>query len=186
VDNQNSGAGPADLGDVCDLRDAPESWRELAVLIPLLTPGFRRSVEQQGREAGFRVFPSHADPTAIIASTATLSEGVLINAAVAIGAKTTLGPFAIVNRSASIGHDAAIDAYATLGPGCILCGSTSIGRGAFIGAGAIINPETRVGANAIVGAGAVVVRDVEDHCLAVGNPARVVETGIAGYRDVSA
>jgi sugar O-acyltransferase (sialic acid O-acetyltransferase NeuD family) len=185
LDNQSQGVGPADLGEVRNIGDAPPDWFDLPVLIPLLTPGYRKRVAAQAREFGFRNFPPHADPTAVIASTATLAEGVLVNAASAIGAKSRLEPFAIVNRSASIGHDAKIEAYATLGPGCILCGSTVIGRGAFIGAGAIVNPEVTVGANCIIGAGAVVVRDVGDNCVAVGNPAKVIKTGIAGYRDVS-
>jgi sugar O-acyltransferase (sialic acid O-acetyltransferase NeuD family) len=185
IDNQNKGEGPRDLGPVRNLNETPSDWFGLPVLIPLLTPGFRKAIHGQAIEAGFATFPAHADPTAIIASSARLAEGVLINAATTIGAKSQLGPFVILNRSASVGHDAVIDAYATLGPGCILCGSTRIGRGAFIGAGAIINPNTRVGANCIVGAGAVVVRDLDDNCVAVGNPARVIKTGVAGYHDVS-
>jgi sugar O-acyltransferase (sialic acid O-acetyltransferase NeuD family) len=186
LDNQNGGAGPSDLGEVRNLAAAEPAWLGLPLFIPLLTPGYRKTIAAQARDAGFREFPALADPTAIIATTAYLAAGVLINAAVTIGAKSRMAEFAIVNRSASIGHDAFIDAYATLGPGCILCGSTVIGRGAFIGAGAIINPEVKIGANCIIGAGAVVVRDVEDNCVAVGNPAKVIKTGIAGYHDVSA
>jgi sugar O-acyltransferase (sialic acid O-acetyltransferase NeuD family) len=185
VDNRDKGDGPHDLGPVCNLNEAPRDWLGLPVLIPLLTPGFKKAIHAQAIEAGFAAFPAHTDPTAIIASSAQLAEGVLINAAATVGAKSRLGPFVIMNRGASVGHDAVIEPYATLGPGCILCGSTQIGRGAFIGAGAIINPKTRVGANCIVGAGAVVVRDLDDNCVAVGNPARVIKTGVAGYHDVS-
>jgi sugar O-acyltransferase (sialic acid O-acetyltransferase NeuD family) len=185
IDNQNKGEGPRDLGPVCNLNETPGDWLGLPVLIPMLTPGFKKAIHAQAIEAGFAAFPAHVDPTAIIASSAQLAEGVLINAAATIGAKSQLGPFVILNRSASIGHDAVVESFATLGPGCILCGSTRIGRGAFIGAGAVITPKTRVGANCIVGAGAVVVRDLDDNCVAVGNPARIIKTGVAGYHDVS-
>lgn len=50
---------------------------------------------------------------------------------------------------------------------------TRIGYGASIGAGAIILP-VHVGQFAMVGAGAVVTKDVPDHALVIGNPARVV------------
>lgn len=44
--------------------------------------------------------------------------------------------------------------------------------GASIGAGAVVVAGTEIGRYATVGAGAVVTRDVPDHALVVGNPAR--------------
>ena len=49
-----------------------------------------------------------------------------------------------------------------------------IGPGAFLGVGAIVLPGVTVGENGYVGAGAVVTRDVPDHSVVVGNPARVI------------
>ena len=46
--------------------------------------------------------------------------------------------------------------------------------GASIGAGAIVLPDVTIGRFAMVGAGAVVTRDVPDHGLVVGVPARLV------------
>jgi UDP-2-acetamido-3-amino-2,3-dideoxy-glucuronate N-acetyltransferase len=54
------------------------------------------------------------------------------------------------------------------------CATTELGRGASIGAGAVVLPGVRVGEQAMVGAGAVVTRDVPDHTIVVGNPARVL------------
>lgn len=47
-----------------------------------------------------------------------------------------------------------------------------IRRGASVGAGAVILPGVSVGEFAVVGAGAVVTRDVANHTLVFGNPAR--------------
>jgi acetyltransferase EpsM len=49
-----------------------------------------------------------------------------------------------------------------------------VGEGTHIGAGAVVIPKVRIGRWCRVGAGAVVVRDLPDHCTAVGNPARVL------------
>lgn len=46
--------------------------------------------------------------------------------------------------------------------------------GASIGAGSVILPNVTIGQFSLVGAGAVVTRDVPDHGLVVGNPARLV------------
>lgn len=51
---------------------------------------------------------------------------------------------------------------------------TVVKRGATIGANATILPGVIVGEKAMVGAGAVVTKDVPDHALVVGNPARIV------------
>jgi acetyltransferase-like isoleucine patch superfamily enzyme len=49
-----------------------------------------------------------------------------------------------------------------------------IGDGAWLGAACIVLDGVRIGKGAIIGAGAVVNRDVPDHCIAVGSPAKVV------------
>lgn len=53
-------------------------------------------------------------------------------------------------------------------------GSILIKYGASIGAGSLILPNVIIGRFALVGAGAVVTRNVADHALVVGNPARLV------------
>lgn len=59
-------------------------------------------------------------------------------------------------------------------------GRTHIRRGAALGAGSIIVTGVTVGCWALVGAGAVVSRDVPDHAIVVGNPARVIGFVSAG------
>jgi acetyltransferase-like isoleucine patch superfamily enzyme len=53
-------------------------------------------------------------------------------------------------------------------------GKTHIQYGAAIGAGAVIVTGVMIGRWAMVGSGAVVTKDVPDHALVVGNPARVI------------
>ncbi len=53
---------------------------------------------------------------------------------------------------------------------------TLVKRRAAIGTGAIILPGVTIGSGAVVGAGAVVTRDVPDHTVVAGNPARVFRT----------
>ncbi len=52
--------------------------------------------------------------------------------------------------------------------------SWRIKQGASIGAGAIILPDINIGRYALIGAGSVVTKDIPDHALAFGNPARVM------------
>jgi UDP-2-acetamido-3-amino-2,3-dideoxy-glucuronate N-acetyltransferase len=54
------------------------------------------------------------------------------------------------------------------------CLSTVVRRRASIGSNATILPGLQIGVGAIIGAGAIVTRDVPDHAIVAGNPARVM------------
>jgi UDP-2-acetamido-3-amino-2,3-dideoxy-glucuronate N-acetyltransferase len=54
-----------------------------------------------------------------------------------------------------------------------ICGKTLIRRGAAIGASSVIVTGITIGRWAMVGSGSTVTKDVPDHALVFGNPARV-------------
>jgi acetyltransferase-like isoleucine patch superfamily enzyme len=55
---------------------------------------------------------------------------------------------------------------------------TRIGKYCYIGARSIIMPGVTIGDHCIVGTASVVMKDVPSNSLVVGNPARVMETGL--------
>ena len=182
VDNLPDGAsGNAQPSAPLRLDQLSDMHFNLSVVIPLTTPGYRHIAAGQARSLGFGDFPSLIDPTSVIARSAIIGEGCVVNAMSILGASTRLGRFVLINRSASVGHDVEIADYATLGPGCVVSGSVTIGRGAYISAGATLAPKVRIGANAVVGAGAVVLRDVPERAVVLGNPARVASGHTGGY-----
>lgn len=99
---------------------------------------------------------------ALIYHGATIEDGVFIGPQVCL--TNDRNPRAITSEGLLKGNDDWV------------VGPTLIKYGASLGAGSIILPNVTIGRFALVGAGSVVTRDVPDHGLAVGNPAR-----LAGY-----
>ncbi len=54
---------------------------------------------------------------------------------------------------------------------------TYIGKNCVIGGRAMIMPGVKIGDHVYVGGGAIVSRSVPDHCIVVGNPAKIVRKG---------
>jgi sugar O-acyltransferase (sialic acid O-acetyltransferase NeuD family) len=181
VDNMPDGPEVPALGRTMVPSELTARERALPTVIPLTTPAYRAMVEQQARALGFTWFPALVDPSAVVARTAVLGEGVSVNALAVIGARSRLGRFALVNRSASVGHDTELHDFTTFGPACVVAAHVVVESGVFVGAGAVLGPKVRIGANAIVGAGAVVMRDVPAFVTVVGNPARVIRESTTGY-----
>lgn len=59
---------------------------------------------------------------------------------------------------------------------------TTVKRSASVGSGAVIMSNVVIGEHAIVGAGSVVTRNVPDHAIVAGNPARVIRLKPLGMR----
>jgi acetyltransferase-like isoleucine patch superfamily enzyme len=55
---------------------------------------------------------------------------------------------------------------------------TRIGKNCFVGAHAIIMPGVTIGDGCIIGSGSVVTKNVPSHSICVGNPAKVIKSGI--------
>lgn len=56
--------------------------------------------------------------------------------------------------------------------------NTYIGKNCFIGVGVMILPGVKIGNEVIIGASSVVTKDIPSNCVAVGNPAKIIKTGI--------
>lgn len=99
-----------------------------------------------------------------------IQEAVILQAGVEIGDNSSIHMGAVIGHESRIGHSVFV-AHAVS-----VSGSVEIGDGCFIGTNATLVPRIRIGKWATVGAGAVVTRDVPDHAVVVGNPARVIKS----------
>ena len=126
---------------------------------------------------------------------ARIEYGAIIRDNVAIGNEAVVLMGAIINSGCIIGDKTMIDMGAVLGgnvhvkenchigANSVLAGTVEpysdqnvvVEKNSFIGAGAVILEGVHIGENCIIGANAVVTKDIPDHCVAVGVPAKIIK-----------
>lgn len=84
------------------------------------------------------------------------------------------GTACIVYYNAVITHDCRLGNFVQISPTVSVLGGAAVGDFSLVGANAILLPKVKVGKHAMVGAGSVVSKDVPDHALVVGNPAKQI------------
>jgi sugar O-acyltransferase (sialic acid O-acetyltransferase NeuD family) len=113
-------------------------------------------------------------PRAVIARSASVGEGVIINACAVIQPFAQVSEGAMIHASVVVEHDNMIGEFANLAPGAKLAGWVRVGAHARVLTGAAVIPKVEIGAGATVGAGAVVLDSVTAGATVVGVPARTL------------
>ncbi len=113
---------------------------------------------------------------------ATIGENCEIYSSASFGSEPYLihvGNYVRINNGVElVTHDGGIWVLRNLGvapDGDILKG-IRIGNNVHIGTNAIVMPGVTIGDNCIIGCGAIVTKDIPDNSIAVGVPARVIES----------
>ncbi len=163
------------LGDDHALeRLAPDSVDLILGVGKLVEGNEREQLYSFWRARGY-AFPALVHPTAWVAPSVVLSDGVQVMAGVLIQPGCNIGENSIINTRAIIDHDCRIGRDVHVAPGATLCGSVVVEFGAFIGAGATVIQGVRIGNNAVVGAGVTLVRDLESSATIVGAANRKIK-----------
>jgi len=125
-------------------------------------------------------FVSIVDPFTAVAADAVIGPGTRVTAGVVINPGSRIGAHCIINTRASIDHENTVGDFVSINPGSVTGGKVSIGDYSVLGLGAQVIHQVTIGAHTIVGAGSRVIRDLPDHVVAFGSPAKTVRSRETG------
>ena len=147
----------------------PEAGDEL--LMAVGDPKAKKKLYAELKKKGAS-FAQLIHPSAIVARTAWLGEGVVVCPQAFVSADAIVGELCAINGNASVGHDVKLGGFSTLSSHVDLTGWVQVDECVFFGSGARVLPKVKVGFGARIGAGAVVMRSVPADAVVYAPPAK--------------
>lgn len=145
------------FGSIQDYQPAPGD----TVTIAVGSTAARRKIADLLRARGTRLL-TYIHPTALVAETATIGEGVIVCPNSIVNAGAHVDTNVAINVFCSVGHGARIGAHSVLSPYCSLSGDSALGEGGFMGTRATLFPKVVLGAACVVDAHSAVKQSTPD------------------------
>lgn len=112
-------------------------------------------------------------PTAIVANSAYIGEGVILCPFVLVSAHVVLGDFVMMNFYSSCGHDAKVGRYGIFSPYASVNGFVMMEDEVFLGTHATVTGYRKVGQGARISANSVAMDDVPARAFVFGVPGKI-------------
>lgn len=121
-------------------------------------------------------------PATTLSPSVRMAGGCVVVAGAVINCHSELGRHVLINTGSLIDHDNRFEDYASTGPGVSTGGNVTVGALSHIGIGASVRHGIRIGQGSVIGGKAFVDRDVGDHLVCYGVPARPMRAHEEGAR----
>lgn len=133
----------------------------------------RKKIAKKLLNDGFYLI-SLIHPTAYISTIAKIETGSVVMPFCIVNANASIGVGAILNSGCIIEHDCRLGDFVHVSPNASLSGDVCVGDLTHIGISSCIKQGIKIGKNCIVGAGSVVIRDIKNHTICAGVPAKMI------------
>jgi sugar O-acyltransferase (sialic acid O-acetyltransferase NeuD family) len=181
VDADRQGTTLLGVAVVASLDALAAGHEELALALAIGDNAAReRQQKDLGRRGGNLRFPALVHRSAVLSSFSTVGEGTIVMPNAVVGPNAVIGRFCLINTQASIDHDGVMQDFASLAPGARTGGAVTIEARSALSLNAAVKQGVSIGNDTVVGANSYVDRNLPDHCLAYGTPAKIIrqrETG---------
>ena len=117
-----------------------------------------------------------------ISKSVNIGRGSVIMPGSYIGACARVSIGAIVNTGAIVEHECYLSDFVSIAPHATLAGSARIGKLSHISLGSLVDAKISVGSNCVLGANSYLREDLEDNCVAIGNPAKFYKKRAIGEK----
>jgi len=111
-------------------------------------------------------------PTAILGSNVVMGEGNVICPNCVLTTNISIADFNHINVATTIGHDVVVGSYNTFSAHNDITGFVTVGDKNFFGSRVSVIPGKKIGSSNKISAGSVLFRNVKDHMMVLGNPAK--------------
>lgn len=138
-------------------------------LLAIGKAGIKKDIVLRLKEKGAQ-FISLIHPTAIVADSAKIGEGVILCPFVTICDRVILEDFVMMNIYASCGHDVRVGKYSILSPYATVNGEAILEEDVFLGSHSTVRLGKRIGQKSKVSANSSVMQDVPERALVAGVP----------------
>lgn len=145
-----------------------------SIFIAIGSNTLRKKLQQKAIAIGYQPI-NVISKYARISSRAKLGVGNCVMAGAVINVNCCIGDGCIINTNSSLDHDCSVGDFAHVAPGVAVSGTTDIGEGTHIGTNTAVIDGITIGSWSYIGAGAAVVKDIAEHTLAYGVPAKPIK-----------
>jgi len=131
----------------------------------------RRTRYEQAKQRGYK-FATYVSSRASVWPNLEIGDNVLIYEHAIIQPFAKIGNNCIVRSGAHVSHHCTVEDHSFIAAEVAMGGEVRIREQAFVGIGAVLRDRVTIAKRSLIGAGAAVVKDTEEDCVYVGNPAR--------------
>lgn len=119
------------------------------------------------------LFVSLIHPSAIVADTALIGEGVILCPFTLVSDHAVIGDFTMMNFYSSCGHDSKVGSFSVLSPYATVNGFVTLKNEVFLGTHSTVVANKTVGYQSKVNANSVAMSNVPDYSFVFGVPGKV-------------
>ncbi len=166
--------GLLNLGGIGQLHQITLKYPEALYIVAIGNNSIRMNIVERLKQMRIK-FGIAIHSSAVIGSNISIGEGTVVMPNAVINAGTQIGEHVIINTAATIDHDCCVEHFAHISPGVHVAGGVTIGTRSHVGISASIIPGVSVGNDTIVGAASCVIRNLPNHVMAVGCPAKIIK-----------